>query len=248
MSGAASSTRPGHRRIIALHGFTQTARSWTPIASRRSRSADAFVALDLPGHGTSTEPVGDLWDQGRHVVEMGGAGCYVGYSLGGRVALHASIARPDAVHRLVLVSTTAGIDDPAERAARRAADDALADHLESVGVDTFVDEWLANPLFAGLDAETDQRDDRRRNTAAGLAESLRRAGTGTQEPLWSRLGGIEVPVLVVVGELDEKFRALGERLCAGFPDAVLAVVPGAGHSVHMEQPDRFVRVLDDWLG
>jgi 2-succinyl-6-hydroxy-2,4-cyclohexadiene-1-carboxylate synthase len=167
--------------------------------------------------------------------------------MGGRVALHTALARPEVVERLVLIGATAGIDDPDERAARRAADERLADHIEAVGVPTFIDEWLANPLFAGLTDDTALRADRLRNTSAGLAASLRATGTGTQIPLWDRLGEIECPVLVLVGEHDAKFTDLGRRLVDGLPRAELVIVPGAGHSVHLEQPDATVDAIAAWL-
>ncbi len=147
----------------------------------------------------------------------------------------------------MLIGATAGIDDPVERAARRTADERLADHIEAVGVPTFVDEWLANPLFAGLTDATAQRTDRLRNSPAGLAASLRATGTGTQTPLWDRLGEIQCPVLVLVGEHDSKFTDLGRRLVDGLPQGELVVVPGAGHSVHLEQPDATVDAIVTWL-
>src|SRR5690606_23536537 len=115
--------------------------------------------------------------------DAAGPATYVGYSMGGRLALHLALARPDLVRRLVLIGATGGIDDEDDRAARRAADERLAAHLEQVGVATFVDEWLAQPLFAGLSPTAAARDERLANTAEGLASSLRLAGTGTQEPL-----------------------------------------------------------------
>jgi 2-succinyl-6-hydroxy-2,4-cyclohexadiene-1-carboxylate synthase len=147
----------------------------------------------------------------------------------------------------VLIGATAGIDDADERAARREADERLADHIEAVGVPTFIDEWLGNPLFAGLTEATAMRSDRLRNTAAGLAASLRATGTGTQTPLWDRLGEIECPTLVLVGEHDDKFTALGRRLVDALPSSELVVVPGAGHSVHLEQPDATVAAIAAWL-
>ncbi len=126
------------------------------------------------------------------------------------------------VERLVLIGATAGIDDDDERADRRRADELLADHIEAIGVEAFIDEWLSTPLFARLTPSNDQRGDRLRNTAAGLASSLRSTGTGTQTPLWDRLGEIEAPVLVLVGEEDAKFRALGERLVSQLPRSELA--------------------------
>ncbi len=168
--------------------------------------------------------------------------------MGGRFCLHAALARPDLVERLVLISATAGLDDPADRAARRASDEALADHLLTVGVPTFLDEWLTLPLFAGLPPDRAHRSAREANTAAGLASSLRLAGTGTQVPLWDRLADLTLPVLVVTGADDAKFTAVGRRVVESIgPNAELAVVEGAGHTVHLEQPDRFLGVLLPWL-
>jgi 2-succinyl-6-hydroxy-2,4-cyclohexadiene-1-carboxylate synthase len=237
-------------RVVLAHGFTQTARSWDTVAAllRAARPDVETVAVDLPGHGDSdASPDADLWASAEHLVTQGGPGTYVGYSMGGRVALHAALSHPDDVRALVLIGATAGIDDPAERQARRDGDERLADHIESVGVPTFIDEWLANPLFAGLTEATARRADRLRNTAAGLSASLRATGTGTQTPLGDRLGEIECPVLVLVGERDEKFTDLGRRLVSGIPDADLVVVPGAGHSVHLEQPAATVDALTAWL-
>lgn len=237
-------------RAVFAHGFTQTARSWGEVRARLGTEAPslASVAVDLPGHGEATDVRTNLWGAAEHLVAHGGSGAYVGYSMGGRVALHAALSRPDAVQRLVLIGATAGIDDDVERAARRASDEALAQRIEQIGVAAFVDEWLANPLFAGLDSSTALRDDRLGNSAAGLAASLRSCGTGTQQSLWDLLDDIRCPTLVLVGEHDHKFRILGERLVEGLTDSRLVVIGEAGHSVHLEAPAATVRVLADFLG
>jgi len=236
-------------RVVLAHGFTQTARSWADIErALRSHSPGVdTIAVDLPGHGTAGEVVTDLWGAADHLVAHGGSGAYVGYSMGGRVALHAALAHPESVERLVLIGATAGIDAEEERAARRNSDEHLAAHIEDVGVETFVDEWLANPLFAGLDERSALRSDRLRNAAAGLASSLRTCGTGTQDSLWERLGEIRCPTLVLVGEQDAKFTDLGGRLTTAIPHGRLVVVPDSGHSVHLEQPDATVAALVEFL-
>jgi 2-succinyl-6-hydroxy-2,4-cyclohexadiene-1-carboxylate synthase len=233
-------------RLVLVHGFTQTRRSWDPLLPALAAEHDV-VALDAPGHGRASEVQADLVDGAARLVTAGGAATYVGYSMGGRLCLHAALGRPDAVRGLVLISATAGLDDAGERAARRAADDALADRIETIGVPAFLDEWLAQPLFAGLDAAAQGRAERLENTAAGLASSLRLAGTGSQAPLWDRLGEIAVPVLVVAGALDTKFAGIAERLAAALPRADLALVEDAGHTVHLEQPEAFLAVLLPWL-
>jgi 2-succinyl-6-hydroxy-2,4-cyclohexadiene-1-carboxylate synthase len=232
-------------RLALIHGFTQTKLSWDPL--RPALSEHDVVALDAPGHGDAADVRLSLADGGAWLARAGGPGVYVGYSMGGRFCLHAALEAPELVRGLVLVSATGGIDDDAERAARRASDGALADRIESIGVPAFIDEWLAQPLFAGLAPDRRNVADRLRNTPAGLASSLRLAGTGTQAPLWDRLTTLRVPTLVVAGADDTKFVALGARLAATIPDAHLHVVDGAGHTVHLEQPDRFLDVLRSWL-
>lgn len=240
---------PTPRRMVFAHGFTQTARSWAPMQRLLAERLPGVetAAVDLPGHGDAAPPADDsLWRSAERLVDAGGTATYVGYSMGGRVALHAALEHPARIEALVLIGATAGIDDEDERAARRRADDELADHIEAVGVDAFIDGWLANPLFAGLDDASAGRDDRLRNTPDGLAASLRATGTGTQTSLWPRLSLIDVPVLVLVGADDAKFTTIGQRLESELTDATLRVIPDAGHSVHLEQPAATADAIAAW--
>jgi len=234
--------------LVLAHGFTQTGQSWSRFESLLTQRLPKVhtQAVDLPGHGSASELRCDLWACADHLTTEGGRATYVGYSLGGRVGLHAALAHPDLVEALVLIGATAGIDSADERRSRRDSDDHLADRIETIGVPRFIDEWLAKPLFSGLTGETAQRADRLRNSAAGLASSLRLAGTGTQQPLWEQLAEIEVPVLVIAGENDEKFRAIGERLAAALHVSALEIIPGAGHPVHLENPAATADTIANW--
>jgi 2-succinyl-6-hydroxy-2,4-cyclohexadiene-1-carboxylate synthase len=235
------------RRIALVHGFTQTRRCWGPVADDLAGDHEV-VAIDAPGHGRSASVPADPWRSADLLAAAGGDATYLGYSMGGRLCLHLALAHPRRVRGLVLVGATAGIEDPAQRAARRAEDEARARRLEAEGLDAFLDAWLAQPLFAGLPEEAACRPARRENTVAGLAASLRLAGTGAQEPLWHRLAALAMPVLVLAGEHDERFAALGRRLVAAVGDnATLALVAGAGHAAHLEAPAAFVGVLRPWL-
>ena len=233
-------------RLVLLHGFTATGAGWDPV--RRQLDGATYtdvVAPDLRGHGDAADRrpatieacVEDLRQSEPYVL--------CGYSMGGRVALHLALAQPGLVRRLVLVSTSAGLEDPGERAARRRADEELADGLERAGVETFARWWGAQPLLADMppEAAAVAHRDRLRNTAAGLAASLRGMCTGAMEPVWGRLGELTMPVVVVAGERDARFRTFGERLEARLPDARLEVIEGTGHAVHLEDPAAVGRVL-----
>jgi pimeloyl-ACP methyl ester carboxylesterase len=145
----------------------------------------------------------------------------------------------------VLLATTAGIEDAGERAARRAADARLADELDGEDIEAFADRWLAQPLFADDDEAVQQRAraDIARNETVGLAAALRGVGTGAMTPLWSRLGELAMPVLVLAGERDVKFTAIGERLAAAMPGAELEIVPGAGHALPRAAPAAVARAI-----
>jgi 2-succinyl-6-hydroxy-2,4-cyclohexadiene-1-carboxylate synthase len=238
--------------VVLVHGFTQTARSWSPIAAALGEN-HAVVALDAPGHGGSSAIEADLREGARLMVEAAAKAAtppaaWVGYSMGGRYALHVALADPEAVERLVLVSATAGIDDPSERAERRSRDEELAIRIESEGVDMFVDWWLQLPMFRTLPPDAASRSDRVTNTSAGLASSLRRAGAGTQSPLWDRLSGLRMPVLVVAGALDAAYVAHAHRLVDAIgTNAAMAVIEDAGHACHLERPAAFIDLVTPFL-
>lgn len=234
-------------RLVLLHGFTQAGASLGWLAE--ALSADFTVVLpDLPGHGRSSGVRADLPAAADLLVEACGNAAWFGYSMGGRHALHVAVRHPEAVRRLAVLGATAGIEHPQERRARRAKDEELAQRIERIGVAAFVDEWLAQPLFSRLPRDPADRAVRLANTATGLATSLRLAGTGRQQPLDVALAAVDVPVLVMAGELDAKFRTEADRLAAAIgPNARRALVADAGHAAHAEQPSAFVDELRSWL-
>lgn len=231
-------------RVVLVHGFTQTHESWGPVTGDLAADHEV-VGVDAPGHGGSAALRTDLAEGARLLGETGGRATYVGYSMGGRLALRLALDRPDLVTGLVLLGTTAGIADPGERAARRAADEALAARIEADGVDVFLDGWLAQPLFAGLEIGERDRAARLANPAEGLASSLRLAGTGTMDPpWWDELAALDVPVLVVAGSEDPKFTALGHRLVGAVgAGAAFGAVEGAGHAAHLQDPAAFAALV-----
>lgn len=219
--------------VVALHGFAGTGHTWRAVD-------EGFLAPDLPGHGESGNVLPTFFTCVAHVLDDAPERfTLVGYSMGGRIALHVALAAAQRVERLVLVATTAGIGDPRERAARRAADERLAAELQESTIEAFADRWVAQPLFADdpPEARRLQREDVLRNDPHCLAAALRGTGTGVMEPLWDRLGELAMPVTVVAGERDAKYRALAGQLAARVRgEAQEVVVPGAGHGLPREAP------------
>jgi 2-succinyl-6-hydroxy-2,4-cyclohexadiene-1-carboxylate synthase len=233
--------------VVLVHGFTQTGRSWGDLG-RRLGAIHAVNAVDAPGHGGSGHIAAGLWDGAALIGEAGGTATYVGYSMGGRFALHLALRRPDLATRLVLISTSAGIDDAAERAERLVADEALARKIEREGVEAFVGWWLRRPMWATLPEEAAGIGQRLSNSAAGLASSLRLAGAGRIDPpLWGRLGELAMPVLILAGELDSAYAGRAARFGAAIRRATVAIVPGAGHACHLERPDAVWEIVEPWL-
>jgi 2-succinyl-6-hydroxy-2,4-cyclohexadiene-1-carboxylate synthase len=227
-------------RVVLLHGFTQTRQSWRrTIAALGGRYR--ALAPDLPGHGFASERrPASFAACAAYVRALSDGPCVlVGYSMGGRIALFTALTQPGLVQRLVLVGASPGIADAAERGERRQADLALAERIESIGIAAFAEEWGAQELFAGQDERVAAaaHADRLRNRPHGLAAALRGLGTGVMPPLWDRLGELAVPVSLVVGERDAKFRAIAGRMAPAIPDCRVEVVDGAGHAAQLEQPE-----------
>jgi len=234
-------------RLVLLHGFSGTCRAWDRVIEQLSAQRYLPAALDLPGHGEAADA--------QRPITFAGAGEHVlarsperfilcGYSMGGRIAMHVALSAPERVSRLVLVSCSPGIEDPGERAQRRDADRLLADELEEVPFEDFIERWRTQPLFASDPPAVGAlaREDQRRNRPDALAAALRGLGTGEMQPLWERLGELEMPVSIIVGERDRKFRALGKRMAAAIPDATLTIAPG-GHALPLESPAAIAGVL-----
>ena len=249
--------RPAHYPVL-LHGFMGSAAAWgEPIVDGFTGAGLTPVLVDLPGHGRDagrSDPA--AFSLEAVLGHVGRAGDWptdlVGYSMGGRIALHFAVAFPERVRRLVLESASPGLATEEERRARRTTDEALAERVMRAGVEPFVDEWEAQPLFApraslAPEIRARQRALRLANDAASLAETLRGLGPGSLPSLWGRLPDIEIPTLLVVGALDKKYVEIARLMAEAMPDARVVEVRRAGHTVHLERPDAWIAAVTEFL-
>jgi 2-succinyl-6-hydroxy-2,4-cyclohexadiene-1-carboxylate synthase len=224
--------------VVLLHGFTNTGRSWDGVMD--ALSGWESLAPDLRGHGGCADARPITLDAVIDDVARLAPDSFTlaGYSMGGRIALHAAFALHDRVQRLVLVGASPGLRTATARAERRAADERLADELEGSTIEEFAQRWASTPVLANQPPEIRAKADadRRRNNPAGLAAALRGLGTGALPSLWPRLDRLTIPVELVVGDRDEKFLGIARQMLQELPNAHLVVVPGAGHAVHWEAP------------
>jgi 2-succinyl-6-hydroxy-2,4-cyclohexadiene-1-carboxylate synthase len=254
-------TDRGHGNpLVLLHGFTGSSASWWPVIDQLA-ARHRVIAVDLIGHGRPEAPaeaaryafdlaLDDLAAIADHLGIV--PATWLGYSMGGRLALGLALRHPEVVSALILESATAGIADPQECAARHRADDALADQIERDGVASFVDAWEALPMWASQrtlprEARQRQRKVRLANSPTGLANSLRGMGQGRQPSYWHRLAEIVKPSLLIAGEADEKFAGIARNMAGSIPHAALVIVPDAGHAVHLESPVTYTNLVNGFL-
>jgi 2-succinyl-6-hydroxy-2,4-cyclohexadiene-1-carboxylate synthase len=232
---------------LLLHGFTHTGSSWDPVVAALGERY-RVVAPDIRGHGSSADAVpvtlgtviGDL--ECRAPAEAFTLG---GYSMGGRIALHYAFATPARIRRLLLIGASPGIAEVGEREQRRRADGRLAEEAERMTIEEFAIRWARTPVLSGMPEDVLARvqADRLRSTPAGLARALRGLGTGALPPVWDRLGELRMPVTLVVGERDQKFRRTATEMAELIGDSQLVVVPGVGHAAHLEAPRRVAEII-----
>jgi 2-succinyl-6-hydroxy-2,4-cyclohexadiene-1-carboxylate synthase len=233
--------------VVLLHGFGGTRHAWAGVEKHLPAARYRSLALDLPGHGEQAKArtpitfdrcVASVLERSPKRFVLGG------YSMGGRIALHVALAAPNRIERLVLVSASAGIEDPDERAARRKRDRRMAREIEKGSIEDFVESWRSQPMFAEDPPEVDAlaRADQSRNSPRGIAAALRGVGTGEMQSLWERLAELKMPVIVVAGHRDRKFVRISEQMVKLVPDSLLQVT-GGGHCLLFEKPKIVARAL-----
>lgn len=246
--------------LVLLHGFTGSMHTWQDLIPLWKKKYQ-FICLDLIGHGESSKPehaqhylmeqaIEDLHEiMNKLNIERAHL---LGYSLGGRFALQYANRYPQNVRSLILESSSPGIADEQERRDRQLQDEALANLIIEQGVPRFVERWEALPLFASqqqLDTNLRKRlkEKRLNNDAVGLANSLRAMGTGVQTSLWNELDKLPFPILLLTGDLDEKFCLIASNMEQRNSSIKWHKIENAGHNIHLEQPESYARLVQQFL-
>jgi len=236
--------------LLLLHGFTGSVEAWGEETVGGLTQAYQVVAVDLVGHGASdfsSDPdryrIEEVLRDLIQVLDATGIerAKWLGYSMGGRIALAGAVLKPARVSALILESASPGLPGESERRARRRADEALAEGILRGGMEAFVDHWMGLPLFATQGklppkVREANRARRLKNNPEALAACLRGLGTGAQPSFWEDLSGIRVPTLLMAGEEDRIFSEMARRMAGTIPGAELRLIPRAGHSIHLENP------------
>ena len=223
--------------VVFVPGFMQRGDPWGPVAER-VRERYPTLCVDFATHTLE----GRL-EELRFAAPPGAV--LVGYSMGGRLALQFALREPGRLVALVTLGAAAGIEDPAARAARRAADEELAAWIEAQPIEAVVERWERHPVFAGQAPElvAAQRPGRLAHSPHDLVSLLRTAGQGATEPFWDRIPTLTAPLLALAGARDEPYAAAARRLAELAPHGRAELVPDAGHAAHLERPDAVAELV-----
>lgn len=242
--------------LILLHGFTGSSENWQPFIPTLPEKFHV-ITPDIIGHGKAAI----LSDIDSYYMQYAAESIFstieepfhlLGYSMGGRLALYITTHYPDKIKSLVLESASPGLKSEEERQIRKKRDDALADKIEANGIEWFVDFWESISLWDSQKQLSDEarqnlRKQRLANNPRGLANSLRGMGTGIMPSLWDKLSSLTMPVKLIAGNLDTKFVGINQEMAELIPNADLSIVEGAGHTVHLEKPEAFTEIVQEFL-
>ena len=246
--------------LVLLHGFTGNGSNWLPFSKRWSQHS-RLIIVDIIGHGQTDAPenperyrmeqaTSDL----AQLLEILGIdqADFLGYSMGGRLALSFAVSYPEKVRKLVLESASPGLKTEEERAARIKSDWKLASFIEEQGIEKFVDYWEGIPLFQSqtelsIEQRNEIRMQRLANSVTGLSGSLIGMGTGAQPSYWDDLSSISCEVLMITGERDEKFCKIAIEMNEKVKNSKWTMVHSCGHAIHVEQAEKFGTIVSEFL-
>ena len=243
-------------KVVALHGFTGSGKDFEPLRECLDPRFEV-TAPDFPGHGDLTNQrdpsayslaehlntISDATDAANEPITL------LGYSMGGRLALHWALAHPERVRRLILIGASPGLRTHDEREERIRGDQALAQFIRVEGLNKFLKYWNTKTFFKPLLALPPDRLDpilirRQKNSPEALALSLEHVGTGILPSLWNRLTELKCRTDLVVGQHDGKFIEIAHAMAERMPKSRISIIEDAGHAVHLEKPQDLATLIE----
>lgn len=246
--------------LLLLHGFTGNGDGWKKFEPKWKDYSYA-IALDIIGHGKTESPA----DLSKYDINEAASALnslldemgidktdILGYSMGGRLAITFAVKYPNKVRRLILESSSPGLETEEERADRRIRDNKLSQFIENKGIEEFVRYWEDISLFQSQQklpekVRQEVRQRRLRNSPIGLSNSLKGMGTGSQPSWWNEIQNISVPVLLITGSLDEKFCRIAGEMTKRVKNSQWISVENCGHAIHVENPEKFGTIVNEFL-
>ncbi|AFY48103.1 2-succinyl-6-hydroxy-2,4-cyclohexadiene-1-carboxylate synthase [Nostoc sp. PCC 7524] len=248
--------------IIFLHGFMGNIHEFDE-AIKFLGDDFSYLTLDLPGHGKTQVLGGDEYYTMANTAaaiisllqQLNITKCFlVGYSMGGRLALYLTLHFPEYFDKVILESASPGLATETERLDRVKRDAQiarkLARSLDKNDFAIFLLNWYNQPIFGYVKNHTgfnDVLENRLQNCPTELAKSLQFMGTGSQPSLWEKLTDNQVPLLLLVGEKDEKFIDINKEIAKICQVSQLKIIPNAAHNIHFENTLDFVHHLKFFL-
>ncbi len=248
---------PGRQALLFVHGFLGSRHDWAEIVARLA-SKFFCISVDLPGHGQSLGLSPESYATRRAAAMLGRVldrcgvqtARVIGYSMGGRVALTFALEHATRCGRLVMESCSPGLIDEEARRVRRDLDEARAKKIERAFPE-FLEAWYKQPLFSTLARNPPVLQAmlarRAENDPTELARALRGMTVAGDAPGWNRLPELSMPTLAVAGALDGKYVESVERMALASDLIRSAVLPNAGHNVHVEQPSAYAELVADFF-
>ena len=235
-------------KLFCIHGNFQTPSVWKPLGENlkdRNVNLDA-IPVNLENYSFDGF---DRWvdDFCNSVETLAGRekSFLLGYSLGGRLALHACLSRPDLWETAIVVGADPGLESEEEKRLQLDRDRNWAERLKREPLEKLVDEWDAQSVFCGIGNQAPRNlgemdPDR-------LSQQFEFFSKGLQQNLAPKLAELKrPPILFLSGDKDYKYQKIGEKLTKSSSVVKVQVIPDVGHRVPWEDPESFVQVLIDF--
>ena len=246
--------------VVLFHGFMGDHRDWFTTVQHWQEKVPGlgFVAIDLPGHGSTpvswTSYLDFLKDLEQEVAAIPGAKFGVGYSMGGRVLASLCQLNQNLFDGIFLESASFGIKSDTDRKERFVFDQRLLEPVIQGEIEfaEFIDRWYDMALFTGFKdlphyPEILQR--RLQQDPKTLKQSQNLLSVGVMPPLWQEIEKWQRPVYYCTGRLDKKYSAIARALPKNFH---YTLVQESSHNVHAIFPTQFAELAesarnDSWV-